>query len=184
MFSARNTDTPNPFRPALQYLLSAGRSTSAPRRRSASATSLDSDSDRDRVYTMSSHSHQSSSSELHAHSVPLITLSRSPSPFARKHAASSSVEVEDDDDDSDAGRGGSGGQSHLLAQSGERERGVKGVFAQGGFGRWLFATPRGWQAYVAFQFFWVGSCGIGLSLMNRIVLLSKSLVMGGLDDVV
>lgn len=172
MFSAKNTDTPNPFRPALQYLLKNG---GTPRttfnRRSNSIESLDSEDERERErarYNMNFQNQQSSST-LHAGSVPLITLSRSPSPFARKRS-SSNPEADSEDEDSEHYATG----RPFLLHDGSRKQGWKSVLQQGGLGHFFFNTSTGWQVYISILVLWVGGCGIGLVCMNRIVLLSMS----------
>src|ERR1700712_5983113 len=97
MFSARNTDTPNPFRPALQYLLHTTNTnfarTRTNHRREQSTSSLDSDSERgDRMSTRNT----STSSELHP-AIPLISISRTPSPF-RSRAGSEPVSETSDEE--------------------------------------------------------------------------------------
>lgn len=172
MFSAKNTDNPNPFRPALQYLLKGGVPRKTSQRRSHSLESLDSDGERDREreeYNMGFHSQQSSS-ELHAGSIPLITLSRSPSPYARKRS-SSNPDVDSEDEDSEQYASG----RPFLLHDGNKKMGWKGMLQQGGLGQFFFTTSKGWQVYIGILVLWVGGCGIGLVCMNRIVLLSMAM---------
>jgi hypothetical protein len=166
MFSPKNTDTPNPFRPALQYLLSEGRPRKVRHRRNSTLDSLDSDSGR--VQENMTYNSQQSSSGLHAGPVPLITLSRSNSPFARKRSSSNPDSDSDEDD-----QNGSSSRRPFLLHDDRRRVGWQGLMSQGGLGQWLFTTPSGWSFYVGFLVLWVGGCGLGLICMNRIVLLSK-----------
>lgn len=160
MFSPKFTDNPNPFRPALQYLLNGRSQTS--RTRAETSTSLDSEIDSDIEAAR-----PKMSSELRAAVHPLITISRSPSPALGHRSQSASAPISESEDESDAsGR-------FLLANNNRDARGLKGLFQGGGLGRWLFTTSIGWQFYIGFLVLWVGGCGIGLSLMNRIVLLSE-----------
>lgn len=167
MFSAQNTDSPNPFQPALQYLLSGDRASSL-------SPSIDSDPERTRgnMASRTGRSSNSSSSELQPNSIPLITFSRTPSPYPRKNSnptSYASSEVEDDSFD-DSSRRPFLSEGHQPVA-----KGWKGLLYGGGLGHWLFATAVGWQFYVGFLVFWLGGCAIGLILMNRIILLSTFL---------
>lgn len=157
-FSPRNTDNPNPFRPALQYLLNGAAPSS--RHRGESESSIDTgggvDSDVEVARPKMSH-------ELRASVYPLISLSRESSPSYERQSRS---EI-DDESEEIAARGS------LLVHNGSEGRAVKSFWLGGGLGRWLFTSSLGWQFHIGFLVLWVGGCGIGLSIMNRIVLLSE-----------
>jgi hypothetical protein len=167
MFSPLNTETPNPFRPALQYLLRGAKPKEQRSTRKGSSSSLDSDSD-----IMDRKTPTQTSYELHPGSIPLISISRSPSPYPRKNSLSNrNSETEDDDFDFTLSD-----QRPFLSENRQRS-GYKGLLFDGGIGRWLFSTALGWQFYVGFLVIWVGGCGIGLTLMNRIILLSTLIAL-------
>jgi len=160
MFSRMNNDKSNPFRPALQYLLSGVRPEGKDNtRNTSSGSSLDSERVRMNWKTPSQ-----TSSELHPGSIPLINISRTSSPYPRSGSNHTSENEDDDFDTAAASR-------PFLLENRQRN-GWKGIFLDGGFGRWLFTTAIGWQFYVGFMVLWVGACGIGLICMNRIILLS------------
>jgi hypothetical protein len=164
MFSAKNTDSSAPFRPALNYLLSGGRPRSS-HRQSNSSGSLDSDSDAPR----SRMNPPKSSTEFRANSIPLISISRSPSPFARRRS-NSNHESESDDDWAD---GASSSRQPFLDAG--KLTGWRNLLYGGGFGQFLFTTPIGWQLFVGVLVLWLGGCQIGLIIMNRIILWSAYL---------
>jgi len=164
MFSPRNTESPNPFRPAVQYLVSAGRPRSN-HRQSSSSGSLDSDDEgaRSRMPPMNS----STSSELGAKSIPLINAARSISPLRRPSDSNANSDT-DDDEWGDAPR--SIGQPFLTPSS--RLTGWRWFIYGGGAGRFFFNTPLGWQMYIGILVLWLGGCQIGLTVINRIILWS------------
>jgi hypothetical protein len=166
MFSARNTDSPNPFRPALQYLLSAGRPRSN-HRQSSSSGSLDSDGDGAR--SRMSPYNPKSSTELRSTSIPLINISRSPSPFQRRRAESNPASETDDED---WGDNPSSSRRPFLSQEGAKLTGSSWLIYGGGLGQFFFNTPLGWQLYIGILVLWLGGCQIGLTIMNRIILWS------------
>ncbi|PBP17267.1 hypothetical protein BUE80_DR011999 [Diplocarpon rosae] len=163
MFSPRNTDNPNPFKPALQYLLSGGRPRSN-HRQSSSSGSLDSDGDSSS--RMASY-HSKTSTEFRQTSIPLISISRSPSPYRRQNSDSNPASETDDDD---------WGDSYASSQPFILDRGKltgwRWLFYGGGMGHLLFNTPLGWQMYIGALVIWLGGCQIGLTVMNRIILWS------------
>lgn len=170
MFSPRGTETPNPFKPALQYLLSAGKIKPPPshHRQRSSSGSLDSEDDLTRSRMPSSN--PKSSNEFRHTTIPLISISRSPSPFRRRHSDSNASETDDDDwgEYPNSSR-----EPYLLDPS--QLRGWQWLLYGGGFGQFFFNTPRGWQLYIAALVIWLGGCQIGLVLMNRIILWSAYL---------
>ncbi|CZR68776.1 uncharacterized protein PAC_18675 [Phialocephala subalpina] len=164
MFSPRNTESSNPFKPALQYLISAGRNPSK-HRQSNSSGSLDSDGEG----TRSRMSYQpKSSNEFRQTSIPLISISRSPSPFRRRHSDSNPASETDDDDWGDYPN--SSRQPFLPDAS--KLTGWQWLMYGGGFGHFFFNTPVGWQLYIGILVLWLGGCQIGLTIMNRIILWS------------
>jgi hypothetical protein len=169
MFSARNTDSPNPFRPALQYLLSSAKPRSN-HRQSSSSGSIDSEVDGPRS-RMSSYNPKSSS-ELRATSIPLVSISRSPSPFQRQHSGSNAASAASDTDDDDWGDGPASRTPFLPHDSTRKLTGWRHCLYGGGLGQFLFTTPLGWQLYIGVLVFWVGGCQIGLIIMNRLILSS------------
>jgi hypothetical protein len=174
MFSAKNTDTPNPFRPALQYLLSArGDTSQSPRSRSShrptsSSGSLDSDDETSRS-RMSSYNPKSST-EFRTSAIPLVNISRTPSPSHARQSpyTNAAYETEDDDDWGDQ----YALNDPFLLQQGRKLTGWRRLLRGGGFGQWLFTTHLGWQFYIAVLVLWLGGCEIGLTIMNRIILWS------------
>jgi hypothetical protein len=164
MFSLRNTENPNPFRPALQYLLNSGKPR-ANHRQSNSSGSIDSDSDVPR-----SRMNPKNSTEFRPVSIPLINISRSPSPYARRASASNPASDTDDDDWGD-GRSSSS-RPFLLPQEDYKLTGWRALLYGGGFGQWLFTTQLGWAVYIGVLVLWLGGCQIGLTIMNRIILWS------------
>ena len=169
MFSARNTDSPNPFRPALQYLLSSAKPRSN-HRQSSSSGSIDSESDGHRS-RMSSFNPKSSS-EFRTTSIPLISISRSPSPFQRRHSGSNAASAASDTDDDEWGDAPSSRRPFLPQETSGKLTGWRHCLYGGGFGQFLFTTPLGWQLYVGVLVLWLGGCQIGLTIMNRIILWS------------
>lgn len=173
MFSARNTDTPDPFRPALQYLLNAATATkpqTSQRKRSFSdSPSLDSEGDVPHS-RMSTSYNPKSSTEFRNTPIPLISISRSPSPYARRD--SNSIAGSETDDDEWGDSYSSQLREPFLGYDGYKRTGWRGLFQQGGFGQWLFNTNIGWSCFVGVLVFWLGGCQIGLTVMNRIILWS------------
>ncbi|KAG9238925.1 hypothetical protein BJ875DRAFT_449875 [Amylocarpus encephaloides] len=165
MFSLRNTESPNPFRPALNYLVSGGKS-QANHRQSSSSGSIDSD---EQPRSKMSSSQPKPPSELRPTSIPLISISRSPSPFARRRSDSNHASETDDDDWGDYP---SSSRRQLLPADGYKLSGWKGWLYGGGLGQWIFTTPLGWTVYIGVLVIWLGGCQIGLILMNRIILWS------------
>ncbi|CAL3969550.1 unnamed protein product [Diplocarpon coronariae] len=164
MFSPRNTDTPSPFKPALQYLISGGRPQSN-HRQSSSSGSLGSEGDnRSR---MASHNNPKTSSEFRQTSIPLISISRSPSPYRRQHLDSNPTSETDDDE-----WGDSYASSHPFILDRGKLTGWRWLVYGGGMGHFFFNTPLGWQMYIGVLVFWLGGCQIGLTVMNRIILWS------------
>ncbi|KAL3421752.1 hypothetical protein PVAG01_05908 [Phlyctema vagabunda] len=159
MFSPRNTDSPNPSRPALQYLLSGQPRTTGHR----PSSSLDSEGEAGAVSMSTS---RKDSSDYRANTIPLITLSRSPSPFLRRRSDSNPTDTDEDEEfrNSDLRPF----LSHTSDQG--KRKGWKGYLQDGGLGQWLFLSPTGWSLYVGILVLWLGGCGIGLTIMNRIIL--------------
>ncbi|RDW75300.1 hypothetical protein BP6252_06442 [Coleophoma cylindrospora] len=114
-----------------------------------------------------SSSNKKDSCDYRGNSIPLITISRSPSPSVRRRSESNPSETEDEDFD----QNGSSLRPFLsnTSDTGKR-RGWRGFLVEGGLGQWLFSTPTGWQVYVGILVLWLGGCGIGLTIMNRIIL--------------
>ncbi|CAG8978450.1 hypothetical protein HYALB_00013278 [Hymenoscyphus albidus] len=170
MFSPRNTEAPNPFRPAVQYLLSAAKkahgqgTTPDGHRKSSSSGSIDAD---ERPRSRMSSYQPKSSSELRSTSIPLISISRSPSPYQRRQSDSNPTSETDDDD---WGEGATSRQ--LLPADGYKLTGWKVLIYGGGLGQWLFTTSLGWAFYIGVLVIWLGGCQIGLIVMNRIILWS------------
>ncbi|ESZ91950.1 hypothetical protein SBOR_7659 [Sclerotinia borealis F-4128] len=166
MFSARHTDNPNPFRPALQYLTNTANlnlpRTRSSRRRSHSTTSLDSDGENSDKMSRNA----TTSSELHP-SIPLINISRSPSPY-RPRAGSGPTSESDEEYDS----WGTSSRRPFLSGEEPKYTGWRWLLYSGGLGQFLFNTTRGWQFYIGVLVLWLGGCGIGLTVMNRIILWS------------
>lgn len=165
MFSARNTDNPNPFRPALQYLINTANS-NLPRTRSnhrkiQSVSSLDSDGE---AFDRMSSRNATTSSELQP-SIPLINISRSPSPY-RPRAASDPTSESDEEYEN----WGTSSRRPILSGAEPKYTGWRYALYSGGLGHFLFNTTMGWQFYIGFLVFWLGGCGIGLTVMNRIIL--------------
>ncbi|TVY24719.1 GDP-fucose transporter [Lachnellula hyalina] len=161
MFSLRNNET---FRPALQYLLSAGkpRANHYTHQKSSSSGSIDSDSDAPRARM-----NPKNSTGFRSTSIPLISISRSPSPYARSPSNPAS-----DTDDDDWGDGRSSSRRPFLPSDGYKLTGWRALLYGGGFGQWLFTTQSGWAIYIGVLVFWLGGCQIGLTIMNRIILWS------------
>lgn len=164
MFSPRNTESSNPFKPALQYLISAGKNPSK-HRQSNSSESLDSDGEGSR--SRMSYNPKSSNEFREQSSIPLISISRSPSPFRRRHSDSNPTSETDDDDWGDYPNSR---QPFLPDQS--KLTGWRYGLYGGGFGQFFFNNPLGWQLYIGILIFWLGGCQIGLTIMNRIILSS------------
>lgn len=173
MFSPRNTETANPFKPALQYLISSVKDrTKSHSRQRSSEGSLDSEGDNTYLRpNMPSHNSKSST-EFRTPSIPLISISRSPSPFRRRTSDSNPSNASETDDD-EWGDYGNSRQPFLLDPS--KLRGWQSLVYGGGMGHFLFNTPLGWQFYVAILVIWLGGCQIGVTLMNRIILWSAYL---------
>lgn len=165
MFSAKNTDTPNPFRPALHYLLSNKPRSNHSKNSSSGSIDSDSETARSRMFSSSS---RSSTDYRNTTSIPLISISRSPSPFQRRHSGSNPASDSDDDDWGDR----SSSRHPFLPQEPRKLTGWKALLWGGGIGQFVFTTSIGWQLYVAILVLWLGGCEIGLILMNRIILWS------------
>jgi len=163
MFSPRNTESPNPFRPALQYLVSAGRPQSNHRRSSSSGT-LDSDGEGSRPRMLPPN--PDILYELGAPSFPPMNASQSASPF-RSHSDSNS-----DTDDDDWGYAPSSTRQPFFPPSSSRLTGWRRFIYGGGAGQFFFNTSLGWQIYIGILVLWLGGCQIGLTIMNRIILWS------------
>ena len=157
MFSPRNTESPNPFRPALQYLISAGRPQSN-RRRSSSSGSIDSDGEGARPIMSLPTSHK-----LNPESIP---VSHSTPPFRRRSDSKS------DTDDDEWGDAPNSTLQPLFPAGSSRFTGWRRFIYGGGAGQFFFNTPRGWQIYIGILVLWLGGCQIGLTIMNRIVMWS------------
>jgi hypothetical protein len=169
-FSPKNTDTPDPFRPAVQYLLSTGkpRTPQTKHRRGSSSDSLDYDSDRPRP-RMPSYNPKSSNDSRET-SIPLINISRIPSPsHAQQH---SNLNIGSDTDDDEWGESYADQRPFLSQEEGRRLSGWRGVFQGGGFGQIFFATNLGWSVYIGILVLWLGGCEISLTVINRIILWS------------
>lgn len=154
-FSPKNTDTPDPFRPAVQYLLSTGtpRPPQAKHRRGSSSDSLDYDSDRPRSRMPSYNPNP-----------------RIPSPsLAQQHSNSN---IGSDTDDDEWGESYADQRPFLSQEEGRRLSGWRGLFQGGGFGQFFFATNMGWSVYIGILVLWLGGCEIGLTVINRIILWS------------
>jgi hypothetical protein len=170
MFSVKNTEGPNPFRPALESLL-PGR-TPAPRLPSNYRTASFSDS-LDSVGE-SSHSKISFSNPeppANTQSSPMSQLnaSRTPPSQARQHHGSNNgSETEEDDDWGDQYAHG----RSFLSQPGAQLSGWRRLLQGGGLGQWLFTTNLGWLFYIAVLALWLSGCQIGLTIMNRIIIWS------------
>ncbi|KAG4032582.1 hypothetical protein MFRU_006g00520 [Monilinia fructicola] len=106
------------------------------------------------------------SSELHP-SIPLINISRSPSPYRPREASSPTS-----DSDEEYENWGTSSRRPFLSQEEPKYTGWRWLLYSGGLGQFLFNTTRGWQFYVGVLVFWLGGCGIGLTVMNRIILWS------------
>jgi hypothetical protein len=163
MFSARNIDTPNPFQPALNYLL-ANNKPKTNHRQSGSQSSIDSDGEGRQPRMSHKLSPYNSSS-----SIPLISISRSPSPFRRRHSDSNPASETDDDDWGDSV---SALRQPFLSQEQGNLTGWRHWLYGGGAGHFFFNTKLGWQIYIGVLVIWLGGCQIGLTLMNRIILWS------------
>jgi hypothetical protein len=164
MFSPKNTDTPNPFRPALQYLLSTRPRSNHSKNSSSGSLDSEPESSRSRMFSNS----RSSTDYRNAPSIPLINISRSPSPFPRRHSGSNPVSDSDDDDWGDS----SSTRHPFLPNEPRKLTGWNALLRGGGLGQFIFTTSAGWQLYIALLVFWLGGCEIGLILMNRIILWS------------
>ncbi|QSZ36227.1 hypothetical protein DSL72_007353 [Monilinia vaccinii-corymbosi] len=167
MFSARNTDNPIHFRPALQYLINTTNphlpQSLSSRRRSHSASSLDSDEE---TGDKMSSRNATTSSELHP-SIPLINISRSPSPYRSQEASSPTSESDEEYEN-----WGTSSRRPFLSQEEPKYTGWRWLLYSGGLGQFLFNTTIGWRFYIGILVFWLGGCGIGLTVMNRIILWS------------
>jgi hypothetical protein len=168
MFSPRNTDLPNPFKPALQYLISSGK-TRPHHRQHSSSGSLDSEGEYTRT-KMSSYNPKSSN-EFRNTSIPLISISRSPSPFRRRQSDSNPASNASETDEDEWGDYPNSARQPFLHEPG-KFTGWRGLIYGGELGNFLFNTKWGWQVYVGILVFWLGGCQIGLILMNRIILWS------------
>ena len=167
MFSARNTDSPNPFQPALQYLLSSKPPARPNHSRASSPGSVDSEPDASRSTMFSSNS-RSSTDYRHTTFIPLLSISRSPSPFQRQHSGSQPISDSDDDDWGDR----ASSRHPFLPQEPRQLTGWRNLMYGGRFGQFIFTNTIGWQLYIAVLVLWLGGCEIGLILMNRIILWS------------
>jgi hypothetical protein len=162
MFSPRNTESPNPFRPALQYLVSAGR----PRlnhRPSSSSRSIDSDGEE-----VPSRMLPSDPNELRPASIPSSNIPGSASPLRRR----SNSDLNSDSDNDDWGDNPSSTRQPFLIQDAAKLTGWRRLIYGGGAGQFFFNTPLGWQLYIGTLVLWLGGCQIGLTIMNRIILWS------------
>jgi len=158
-FSISYTHSPNPFKPAIQYLQTA----SGWHPRPSTNGVLDG-------LETSNHFSDMSHQRLNTHDVgatPLINFSPSPSPYSRRNP--SSLPSDDEDDDLDYI---SAGRPLVPSDPGSRGRSWKRIFYGGELGNWLFGTCEGWQVYVGLLTFWILGCGFGLVLMNRFILWS------------
>ena len=162
MFSPRNTESPNPFRPAVQYLVSPGRPRSN-HRQSGSSGSLDSDGEGAR-----SRMPPSDCNELRPASIPLIIISGSASPARRPPDCSPNSDTDDDD----WGDNPSSTQQPFFMQDRAKFTGWRRFMYGGGAGQFFFNTPLGWQLYIGILVLWLGGCQIGLTIMNRIIMWS------------
>ncbi|KAE9380870.1 hypothetical protein N431DRAFT_323518 [Stipitochalara longipes BDJ] len=165
MFSPRNTESPNPFRPAIQYLVSAGR----PRpnhRQSSSSGSLDSDGEDAHSRMPPSNSH--TFDELRSKSISQINVTRSTSPFRRRSDSNRSSDTDDDE----WGDAPSSARQPFLTQDPSKLTGWRRFIYGGGAGQFFFNKPLGWQIYIGILVLWLGGCQIGLTIMNRIILWS------------
>ena len=165
MFSARGTDSPNPFRPALQYLLP--KRTRPNHRESSSSGSIDSETETAGSQMFSSN-YRSATDYRNPTSIPIITISRSPSPFQRPHSGSNPVSDSDDDDWGDRAYS----RYPFLPNEPRRLTGWRALLYGGEFGQFIFTTSIGWQLYIAVLVLWLGGFEIGLLLTNRIILWS------------
>lgn len=163
-FAISYTHSPNPFKPAIQYL----RTASGWRHRPDTNGSPD---DPETLNISSDMSRQRSSTP-DVGSVPLINFSPSPSPYSRKSTSLPHSEGEEDDEDFDHI---SAGRPLVPSDTGSGGRGWGRIFYDGTFGNWLFGTCEGWHVYVGLLTFWVLGCGFGLLLMNRFIMWSKCL---------
>jgi len=162
MFSLRNIESPNPFRPAIQYLVSAGRPRSS-HRKSSTSGSLDSDGGGARTRMT-----LNVPTESRTISVPQISISRSPSPPAPfRRRADSDPNSDTDDDDY--------GYYPRSIQDGNKIFGWKWWIYGGGTGKFFFNTPLGWQIYIGLLVLWLGVSQIGLIAVNRIIMWSAYL---------
>lgn len=162
MFSLRNIESPNPFRPAIQYLVSAGRPRSY-HRKSSSSGSLDSDGEVAR-----SRMAPNVPSESRTISIPQISIFRSPSPPAPfRRRAESDPNSDTDDDDY--------GYYPRSTQDGNMMFGWKWWIYGGGIGKFIFNTPLGWQIHIGLLVLWLGVSQIGLMVTNRIIMWSAYL---------
>jgi hypothetical protein len=157
-FSARGTDNPTPFQPAIQYLLSGG---SRPSPRSSSCLEA---GRRSPEPTMASQ-HQS---QLLSRSIPLANISPTTSSHISKGSASNASS------DSEDARNDVSARESFLSQQ-QRPTGWKGFMTRGGLGLYLFATTSGWRVYVGFMCWWLMATGIGLMTINWLVLLGMCL---------
>lgn len=172
MFSPRNTETPNPFKPALQYLISSVKDRTKSHRQSSSSGSLDSEGDNNYLSPRMPYNSKSST-EFRTTSIPLISISRSPSPFRRRTSDSNPSNTSETDEDEWGDYPNSARQPFLQDPS--KLAGWRYLIYGGGLGHFLFNTPIGWQLYVAILVIWLGGCQIGVILMNRIILWSAYL---------
>ncbi|CZS96927.1 hypothetical protein WAI453_010244 [Rhynchosporium graminicola] len=175
MFSPRNTDAPNPFKPALQYLLLSGdrlqsqsQSRSRPdHQQTSSAGGPDTDSDPD---TQSPPAKMPSFKSPNQTSIPLVNISRSPSPFRRRHSDSNPSGSETDDDDWGVAPMSSREPFLTQEERSSKYTGWRWLFYGGGIGQFFFNTVLGWQIYIGILVLWLGGCQIGLTILNRIIL--------------
>lgn len=167
MFSSRNIESPNPFRPAIQYLLSSTKTLSRQRRRSSSG-SIDSE----RKDHMMGASDRSPSTEIQNPSIPLGNLHALP-PFREQQSGPNVPYASSDTDDDEWGDRPYTSTGLLYPREhGGKLTGWRHLPHGGGVGQFLFTTPHGWHIYIGLLVIWLGGCEIGLTIMNRIILWS------------
>ncbi len=162
MFPLQNIESPNPFPPAIQYLVSAGRPRSY-HRKSSSSSSIDSNGGGTR--SIMALNVPTDSCTI---SIPQTSISRSsspPAPFRRR--ADSDPNSDTDDDDY--------GYYPRSTQHGNMIFGWRWWIYGGGIGKFLFNTPVGWQIYIGLLVLWLGVSQIGLMVTNRIIMWSAYL---------
>ncbi|KAM3066940.1 hypothetical protein ACMFMF_009990 [Clarireedia jacksonii] len=105
------------------------------------------------------------SSELHP-AIPLISISRTPSPFRSRAGSDPVSETSDEEYDN----WGTSSNRPFLSHEDIKYTGWRRLLYNGGLGQWLFGTQIGWQTFIGILVVWLGGCGIGLTIMNRIIL--------------